>query len=402
MTFKRLTYTFLLLAFLIPVIPGFSQDTAKELEARRKQLEKDIEYTNKLIAETRKNKQVTVNELNLLNSRINKRNELLATLKKEISWLDTQIDMNEVTISKLNKELSELKKEYARVVYFAYKHHTAYNKLIYLFSADDFNQAYQRLRYLDQVSSFIRNEAANIKDLEADKSTELTVLNSQLAEKNKLLDKESEQVSKLELEKVKINDVVRTLSGKEKQLTADLRKKEKESRKLKKKIEDIIARETAPKTTKTGTKSYALTPEERLLSDSFTANKGKLPWPIERGMISETFGVHPHPVLKDVKTKNNGIDISTSPGSEARCVFDGKVVSVAKITTTNIAVIVKHGEFFTVYSNLDKVYVKQGDEVKTKEVIGRVHTSLKGETQLHFEVWKARAIQNPAYWIIKR
>ena len=402
MVLKWFTYPVLLLAFFIQGISGFGQETARELEAKRKQLEKEIEYTNQMIAETRKSKQVNVNELKLLNSRINKRNELLATLKKEISYIDTRIDLNELTISKLNKELSALKKEYARVVYFAYKHHTAYNKLIYLFSADDFNQAYQRLRYLDQVSSFIRNEAANIKNLETDKSEELAALNKQLEEKNKLLEKENIQVSKLELEKVRKNEVMNALAGKEKQLLADLRKKEKESRKLKKKIENIIARETAPKTTKAGTKSYALTPEEKLLSDSFTANRGKLPWPTERGMISETFGVHRHPVLKDVKTRNNGIDIVTAPGSEARSVFDGKVVSVAKITATNIAVIVKHGEFFTVYSNLDKVYVKQGDQVKTKELLGRVHTSLKGETELHFEVWKARTIQNPAYWIIRR
>jgi septal ring factor EnvC (AmiA/AmiB activator) len=236
--------------------------------------------------------------------------------------------------------------------------------------------------------------------MEDNKAKEQTVLNDQMTEKNKLLDKENEQVSKLEQEQAQKNSVMQSLSGKEKQLKQDLAAKEKESKKLKKKIEDIIARETAPKETKAGGKAYALTPEEKLISDNFAANKGKLPWPIERGVISETFGVHQHPVLKGVKTKNNGIDIVSAPDAQARCVFDGKVVSITSITTTNIAVIVKHGEYFTVYSNLDNVYVKQGDEVKTKEVIGRVHTSLKGNTELHFEVWMGKNTQNPAYWII--
>jgi septal ring factor EnvC (AmiA/AmiB activator) len=399
---KRLTYYLLILGLLIGFVNAEAQDSAKELEAKRKKLEKEIEYTNQMIKQTRKSKQVTVNELKLLNSRISKRNELLATLKKEILNIDTQIDLNEHTLGMLNRDLSELKKEYAKIVYFAYKHHTAYNRLIYLFSAEDFNQAYQRLRYLDQVSTFIRNEAANIRNLEVNKSKEQTLLNGQRDVKKNLLDKENVQVSKLEQEQAEKNNVMQSLSGKEKQLKADLRAKEKESKKLKKKIEDIIARETAPKTTKTGGKSYALTPEEKLISDSFAANKGKLPWPIDRGIVSETFGVHQHPVLRNVKTKNNGIDIVSSPGSDARCVFDGKVVSITTITTTNIAVIVKHGEYFTVYSNLDDVYVKQGDEINTKEILGRVHTSLKGNTELHFEIWMGKNIQNPSYWIIPR
>ena len=338
----------------------------------------------------------------MLNSRISKRNELLATLKKEISQLETDIDLNEHTLTNLERELKALKNDYARVVYFAYKHHTAYDKLIYLFSAEDFNQAYQRLRYLDQVSDIIRSEAAKISLLELSKTNEQQQLSGQMEEKSKLLEQESIQVSKLEQEQARKNELMRSLAGKEKQLMAELREKEKESAKLKKEIEDIIARETVPKKSPTGTTTYALTPEEKLISDNFEANRGKLPWPLERGVISGTFGVHQHPVLKNVKTRNNGIDIVTSPGSEARCIFDGQVVSIARITTTNIAVIVKHGQFFTVYSNLDEVYVKQGDKLQAKALIGKVHTSLKGETELHFEVWEGKTTQNPSQWILIR
>lgn len=398
----RLTYLKLicLLFFSFTAISFFAQETSDQLEAKRKQLEAEIEYTNQLINQTKKSKQLTVGELSLLNNRISQRNELLATLKKEIDLLDTKIQVNEQTVNKLSKELVSLKKEYAKVIYFAYKNQSDYSKLIYLFSSEDLNQAYQRWRYIEQVGTYLRTEAENIKNTEAVKTAELEELNQQKNEKNLLLDKENLQVSKLEQEKVQKDKLVRNLSGKEKQLQADLKAKEKESRKLQKKIEDIIARETKPKKEATGGGTYKMTPAEKELSTSFASNLGKLPWPIEKGMISETFGVHQHPVLKNVKTKNNGIDIATSPGTVARSVFDGVVVSVVTITTTNIAVIIKHGDYFTVYSNLDEVFVKQGDKVSTKEKIGKVHTSLKGITELHFEVWKEKALQNPAKWIV--
>lgn len=398
----RLTYIRMicLLFFSLTAFSSVAQETTKQLEAKRKQLEAEIDYTNKLINETRKSKQLTVGELKLLNNRISQRNELVATLKKEIDHLDTKIYVNEQTVNKLSKELVAVKKEYAKVISFAYRYQTDYSKLIFMFSAEDLNQAYQRWRYIDQVGSYLRNEADEIRNTEAVKSAELDILNQQKAEKKQLLDKENLQVSKLEQEKVEKDKLRRNLSGKEKQLQSDLKAKEKESKKLRKKIEDIIARETKPKKKASGKGTYSMTPAEKELSTSFASNKGKLPWPIEKGMISETYGVHQHPVLKNVKTKNNGIDIATSPGEGVRCVFDGEVVSVVTITTTNIAVIIKHGDYFTVYSNLDKVSVKQGDKVGTKEYLGNVHTSLKGITELHFEVWKEKALQNPAYWIL--
>ena len=392
--------SFFILLLFFSFLPGFSQESQQDLEARRKKLESEIEYTNKLINETRKSKNATVGELKLLNSRINQRNELVATLKKEIVYLERQIAINENTIGKLNKELDELIDEYAKLVFVTYKHQTPYNKLIYIFSAEDLNQAYQRIRYIDQLSTYIRNESITIRNKEAVKSEELNKLNEQKSAKKQLLDAENIQVSNLEREKIQKDEVITQLSGQEKQLQSDLKAKEKESRKLAKRIEEIIAREMKVTKDDTGKKTYALTPEEQLVSDSFEQNKGKLPWPVERGVVSETFGIHQHPVLKNVKTKNNGVDIATSPDTEARSIFEGKVVSIAKITTTNTAIIIKHGEYFSVYSNLDKIYVSQGDQVSVKETIGRVYTSLKGKTELHFEVWKGKEVQNPAYWIL--
>ena len=379
-----------------------SQTSRQQLEEKRKKLESEIKYTNKLIKETQNSKKNNLYELNLLNTKVNKRSELVAMLKSEVYELDGEIERTEKSLVYLDREMIVLKQEYAKLAYFAYKHKNAYDKLMYLFSAEDLNQAYQRLRYMDQLSEFIRNEAEEIKQLESRKEQILNELTNQNKDKKSLLENENLQLSKLEVEQINKDRLKNNLTKREKELKASLRAKERESEKLNRKIKEIIANAIKPVKTTTGSKTYVLTPEEKELSSSFVSNKGKLPWPIERGVISETFGIHQHPVLKKVKTKNNGIDIATSKNGEARCVFNGEVVSIASITASNKAVIIKHGEYFTVYSNLDNVYVKKGDKVITKEFIGKVHTNLDGKTELHFQIWKGKTIQNPSSWILKK
>jgi len=396
---SRLQIAAFFLVFLSFASSIYAQEEKIQLEEKRKKLETEIDFTNQLIEKTRKNKNVTVSELRLIDKKIDQREELISTLNEELAYINKQIEKTEDSIKLLKEELNTLKKDYAKVVYFAYKHETSYNKLIFLFSADDLNQAYQRLRYLDQVSEYIQKESKNITNKENLKTIELKLLTSQKVEKKNLLNKESGQLEALENEKSSKTGLIASLSKKEKQLKRDVKEKEKEEAKLKKRIEEIIAREIKASSKTTDNKGYGLTPSERLLSDSFENNKGQLPWPAERGVISETFGVHQHPVLKNVKTRNNGINILTSPEIKARAVFGGVVVSVTTITSSNIAVIIKHGEYFSVYSNLDEVYVRQGAAVETKQVIGKIHTNLKGKTELHFEVWKGKEIQNPGNWI---
>lgn len=376
------------------------QSTRQQLEERRKQLESEISYTNKLIKQTQDSKKDNLYELNLLNTKILQRNELVAILKREIDQLDIEVETTDISLIYLDRDLVQLKQEYIKLAYFAYKHKDAYNKLIYLFSAEDLNQAYQRLRYLDQLSEFIRSEAEEITLLMREKEQLISQLNSQKEEKKQLLENENVQLSNLAFEQVAKDKLKAELSKKEKELKNSLKAKERETQELNKRINEIIANVTKPKPAAGGKSTYELTPEESMLSESFAANKGKLPWPIERGVITETYGIHQHPVLKNVKTKNNGIDIATAKASEARAVFGGEVVSITSITETNKAVIIKHGEYFTVYTNLDEVFVKRGDKVNTKETIGRVHTNLEGKTELHFQVWKGKTLQNPAYWII--
>ncbi len=380
----------------------FSQEGQKNLEIKRKKLEGEIAYTNKLLKETKSSKNATVNQLRLIDTKINTRVDLLAVLKNELLYLNNEIEETENSLFKLEEELVYLKKKYIEIARHAFKYKAAYNKLIFLFSADDLNQAYQRMRYLDQISSYIRNETERIKKTEEEKNKLLDKLNSEKLKKSNLLGDEQSEVLELEKEQAKKIIIKTNLQTKEKKLRASVKEKEKEKKKLTSQIKKIIADEIALEKDKKKGKSYALTPSEKTLTTSFVANKGNLPWPTQRGIISETYGIHNHPVLKRVKTKNNGINIVTAKNSEARTVFKGKVVSITKISATNLAVIIKHGEYFTVYSNLDKAYVAKGDKVDTKDIIGQIHTDLKGKTELHFEIWKGTLKQNPAYWVVKK
>jgi septal ring factor EnvC (AmiA/AmiB activator) len=223
-----------------------------------------------------------------------------------------------------------------------------------------------------------------------------------------LFDSEKREQIQLSTERLQKDKSVAKLAQKETQLRQTIRQKEREAQQLQRAIEDIISEEVRKSNELKGIKNASpdrlleLTPEELALSNSFTLNRGKLPWPTERGVISAPYGDHPHPVLKKVITKNNGIDIATSANSEARCVFEGIVVSTTRITATNNAVIVRHGNYFTVYSNLEEVYVKRGDKLKTKEILGRIHTDKKeSKTELHFELWMGREIVNPENWLAR-
>ena len=403
---KSYTNSFLRI-FIIGLLIVFSQqllaqNKAEDLKIKRQKIEKEIDYTNKLLKKTRKNKKHTLYELQLIQNKINQRNKLIVSLRKEIDFLEKKITQTKSSIKDLNSQLDNLKAEYSRAVTFLARNNSDLDKLIFIFSAEDLNQAYQRMRYIDELTDFIRHQADSIQLMESNRKNELNDLRVQKDKKNKLLERENEQLEKLESNLQEKDKVSKSFSKKEKQLRAQLRQKQKEAKKLNQRIENIIASETKVSRSNSGVDSYALTPAEKKLADDFRNNKGKLPWPTERGFVSETFGTHAHPVLKHVMVKNNGINIVTTSGSKARAVFKGKVVSVVSISNTNIAVIVKHGNWFTVYSNLEKVFVKKGDEVTTKKPIGLIHTNLKGKTELHFEVWNGKQKQNPLYWILKR
>ncbi len=386
----------------------FAQQNVKELEADKQRIEQEIAYTNKLLEETTQNKELTFEQLLVLRSRISKRANLLATIQKQLLYVESQISRSSREIERLEKERKALRKEYARMIEIAYQNRGSYNKLIFLFSAEDFNQAFQRLKYLQQYAAFRRSQIKKIEETNEKIKAELKLLDQEQQKQKALLDEERREQIVLQTEQQHVDQSVKTLAQKEKQLRKTIQQKEKEAQQLQRNIERIIAEEvrsaSESKTEKVPREDrlMELTPEELTLSNAFAANKGKLPWPTERGIIASHYGTHAHPVLKKVTIKNNGIDIATQKGAQARAVFDGVVVSTNTITASNIAVIIRHGDYFTVYTNLDEVFVKRSDKVKTKDLIGRIHTDKSsGKTMVHFELWKGRQIVDPAIWLAR-
>lgn len=416
MIFKVLTYNrmffnkALIFAFICFTFNAISQNKKEKLQKEKSKIEKDIAYTNKLLNETKKNTQASLNQVIILKSKIEKREKLITNINSEIYDLDQNILNNISIIQKLTQDLKNLKDDYAKMIYFAYKNKSSYDKLMFIFASKDFNQAYLRLKYLQQYSENRKKQAENIintKLLILKKVNELEAIRSG---KKILLGSKEKEKRNLASEKEEKDQTIAKLKQKEKELLKTLKDKEEAAKKLQKAIEDVIAEEIrlaaekAKKKGKTSTKGkITLTPDEVKLSSSFNNNKGKLPWPSEKGIVSITFGEHPHPILPGIKTKNNGIDISTNEGSYARTIFDGVVTRVFSIPGSNQAVIVRHGDYFTVYSNLDLVLVKMGDNIKTKQNIGVVHTnSDEGKTELHLEIWNGRNILNPLDWLLDK
>lgn len=407
--FVQILCAVLLATFLLPTTYLIAQDRKLELENTKKRIEEEINYTSKLLEETRKSKQMSLNELTMLQSRIRQRENLVATIQKQLIQLETQLTRTRRDLNRIESELEGLKKEYARMIAFAYKNRSGLNKMMFLFSADDFNQAYRRLKYLQQYSAMRQKQIDLISETQSDLKQKRENLERERAEKTKLFEAERREQIMLSNEKMNMDLAVKKIGQQEGKLQQTLRQKEQDARKLQREIEAIIAEEIRKARQRQGEKDtgapdrlMSLTPEEQRLSNSFTQNRGKLPWPVERGVISSRFGEQPHPVLKKVTIKNNGIDIATTKGSEARAVFDGVVVSTNRITASNNAVIIRHGDYFSVYSNLEQVYVKRGDKISTKQSIGLIHTEkTESKTELHFEIWQNRTIVDPALWLAR-
>jgi septal ring factor EnvC (AmiA/AmiB activator) len=280
--------------------------------------------------------------------------------------------------------------------------------MVFIFAAEDFNQAYQRLKYFQHYNEYRKKQAELIVEKENQLTEKIRILEQQKAEKQSLLAVQKSEKGQLLLETGEKDKTIRALSRREKELQKTLREKEEAARRLKKAIEDQIAEEIRvaderskkPGVTMEKTGEISLTPEEVQLSNSFMANKGRLPWPLEKGMISSSFGEHPHPVLSHVMIRNNGIDILTVLDAETRAIFEGVVTRVMNVPSNNNVVIIRHGEYLTVYSNLDRVYVQKGDLVATKQKIGTVYTNpLDSKTELHFEVWQSKTLLDPEEWL---
>lgn len=403
-------YNIIFFCFIFLLTASTFAQSKKDLEKKRHQNQKDIEYTNKLLNETKKNAESSYNNLLILNQKITLRQDIIYGITAEIKLLDSKIDDNRMVINSLEADMKKLKEQYAKMIIHAYKHRNSFDNLMFILAADNFNQAYKRLKYLQQYSEYRKKQAELINKTQTVLKSKISELEVKRSEKENLLKSKQEENIMLSLEKSEQDKIVTSLKNKESELKKQLAEQYETSKKLQKEIERIIAEEarkaaerakTKTTTKANATSSFDLTPEEKLISDKFDSNKGLLPWPTERGIITGLFGEHPHPVLSNITIQNNGIDISTTAGAEARVIFDGEVSKVVTIPGANKAILIRHGNFFTLYSNLSEASVKSGDHVTTKQTIGKIETE-GNKTTLHFEIWQESNKLNPAIWLTKK
>ncbi len=423
----RATKYFLIVLFILGSgLSAFSQTSRSELERRKKALQNEIDITNKLISETKKNKKLSLSQLNILNKKLEDRKRLINAIQQEVNLLNSSIQNDGQRILELQTDLNRLKTSYGKLIRQAYLTRNQESALMLLFSANDFQQAYKRLYYLRKYNSYRREQALLIEETQRELDGRVKQFKTDLSTKRDLLGSEEREKKELNIEKKEQEQTLSGLKKKEKTLKKDLEKKRADARKLDGSIQRVIEREIAKERSKAEAKSKAkseaerkkavsegkpapetpkepemrVTTETRALSGKFESNKGRLPWPVDRGVISESFGTHPHPVLKGISTNNNGINISTNAGAAVKSIFAGEVSGVISIPGANMAIIIKHGEYLTVYSNLASASVSKGQKVSAGQSIGIADRDDSGnKSEAHLEIWKGKTKLNPADWI---
>lgn len=403
MVIKRLSHiitTFILL--LLMSLSGNCQ-SVESLEKKIQSIQQDIKLAEKLLKETSKDKETSINQVNLLKTQISQRESLIKTYQAQIEAINKNIKSNKNEIAILEKDLEIYRKEYANLIVINYRNRGKANNLLFIFSSDDFNQAIKRMRYIKELNGLLKDKIEEIDSTQIKINLQLEKNEKNKKDKESILAKEKAERVALLKERDKLNNDIAALKKKEKQIQKDISTKDKQTKELQKQIEKVIAeeirkakeREEAAKKNNTKSVDYNL-------SANFEQNKGKLPYPVEQGIITGKYGTTQHPTQKKVTTNNKGVDITTTKGSKVRSVFDGEV-SVVTTQGGHGVILIRHGFYFTLYANLEKVYVKVGDKVSTGKEIGLVHTDANdGKTILHFEIWQEnRTTVNPALWIRK-
>ncbi|MFV0378797.1 MAG: murein hydrolase activator EnvC family protein [Mangrovibacterium sp.] len=389
----------LLLAVMLLILTGLVRgQSINELRAKKSDAEKQIRYSNTLLDQARQSEKSSLTKLSLLQSQITYRNQLIGAMNQEIAVVDWSIGNNTEIISLLQSDLERMKKEYAAMIRLAQKNRNNYDVLIFLLSADNLNQAYKRWLYLRQYARYRRSQAELIHSVSADLNQNLQKLGQKKAQKAALLDKKLGEAHLLVNQKNEQDKLVVSLKQKQQDLRGKIKAQEKLQLELNRQIEQILEEEARKAAKKSGTKMDA---EEKLVSTDFEKNKGRIPWPVEQGVVTDHFGIHSHPVLKQIQIRNNGVDISTSNGAKARSVFAGEVSRVFAVSGGNMAVIIRHGSFLTVYSNLKEVQVAAGQKVALKQEIGTIFTNTADghSTVLKFQVWRENQKLDPEEWI---
>ena len=377
----------------------------RALEGEKKRLQQEIKQINTLLFDNSLKEKSFVSQVEDLDLKISVRSQLVKVNNQQANLLTRQINVNQRDITKLRSVLKDLKEDYADMITNSYKSKSSLNRLMFLFSSKDFLQAYKRIQYMKQYASYRKKQGEEI----AEKTQTLQTLNKTLLEqkiqKEALVaeNKKAQQVLRDELKSQQ--RLIRSLKSKSRSLSAKIKQKQLKAVAIDREIQRLIREAIAASNKaagKTSKKAFILTPEAKLLAKNFVANKGKLPWPVEKGLVVQRFGTQPHPVVKTTMIKSNGVTIATSVKSQARSVFDGEVMTVLSFKGNNPTVLIKHGNFITTYKNIAKVYVKKGDKVKSKQAIGEIFTNPQtGKTILQFSVFNELKPQNPKNWIYK-
>ncbi len=387
--------------FVCCTFNSFGQ-SLEELRKQKENTASEIEYINKLLKETNTNAKASLNRLAVLERQIKLQDIYINNIVGEICFLDTSIQQNLKRIDSLSRNLLVVKQKYAAMIRYAQRNQDNNNQWLFLFSAEDFNQAYKRFVYLRQYADYRRKQADRISEFKKSMTNQLLELNERKNKKQNLLISKVNQTKIIEKQKSLQSVVFSELQQKEKELRAKLENQRKAELRLQQEIERVIADEAKKANRKVSKDSgLALTPEEKVLSGDFSNNRGKFPWPVQRGLITDHFGEHAHAVLKYVLVRNSGIDITTQANAKARAIFKGEVTKIVAIPGGNMAVIIRHGNYLTVYSNLSNVFVTAGQKVDIKEEIGSIFTDQDDDnkTVLKFQLWRESTKLDPEDWL---
>jgi len=390
-----------LLIFINIILLAFegllSGQTKAELEDQRKKTLEEISYVDRMLKTTEKKKIEGMNELRILGNKLNLREYVIRSMGEEIELLNERIEINRIALEMMEEDLTVLKNDYTRAIENSYKSKKINPEIVYILSAKDFNQGYKRLKYLQQVTKYRRYESEIIAELKDQILGTKDRLEKDLIKISELQRTEMQQKDLLKNEQTRRQRMVQSLGSKEKQLQKEL----SEKRRIAKRIEEEIARIIEAERKRALKKE--MTPEQKLVGENFSDNKGRLPWPVDRGIITAHFGVYNHPVLKYVKEENVGIEITSEGKVNARSVFKGEVSAISAISGANMTVIIRHGNYLSVYSNLINVKVKTGDKVEIKQVVGEVYSNPKIDNNciLKFMIFEQKNALDPEQWITK-
>lgn len=367
-----------------------------ELEKQREEALRDINYLDNMLEKTSMEKTESMNELNMIRKKLALRENVIEGLVEEQNLLEGRMELNKLAIDLMESDIETLIKEYEKAIKHAQKVSKGNPELAYILSSKDINQGYKRLKYLQQVAKYRRREAEIIMDLKTVVEENRNQLEEDLIKISDLKKREERQKSSLDREQRSQRTIINSLGRKERELRKELEDKKRIAEEIEKEIERVIEAERRRNA------MNEMTPEDRIIGEDFANNIGRLPWPVERGVITAQYGVHKHPVIKGAEINNIGIEITSGTKEAARAVFKGKVMSVFGISGGNMAVIIRHGKYLTVYQNLVNVKVKPGDEVETKEYIGDVYNEKDGKSIIKFMIYEEREKKNPEEWLAKK